>query len=482
MPGRLDFSFLLGGKPAREAREPEDPFRILLIGDFGGRAARGEAVAAAPAVRRVDFDEFEAVMAKAQPRATLAFGDERVELQFESLDDFHPDALLQRVEALGRLQQQCQELRDPQQAARLLGEVGSKPGGASAAEPQGSMFERLLGGARQRPDDAALAGLDAMLVRLVRPHLAPVQDPRVPDLLASLQATASGLLREVLHHPAFQQLESTWRGLSWLLQNVELDEELQVLTLDLTKAELRQLATGGDIEQGHLHRLLVERAGAGAQAYSLVVALHEFDHGEADVLTLAAMGALARRGGFAFVATAAPAILGCPSLVDAVDPAQWRIDAEAAARWQALRQSPQTGSVGLVLPRFLLRLPYGAATDRIDGLPFEESALPPVHEQYLWGQPGLAVAMLLARSFRDQGWQMQGIEHEVTGLPAHSFRIGDVPRMQPCAEVLWGERAVAAAADAGLMVLQSHANRDAARLLQLRSVAAGAAALAGPWC
>ena len=486
MPGRLDFSFLLGGAmPHGARREPEDPFRVLVVGDFRGRGPGGVPVPAAPSIQRVDLDTFDELFTRLQPRATLAFGGERLELTFGSLDDFHPDALLQRVPALQLLQQERQQLRDPARAAALLGKVTAPASPAAppvAAGTEGSMFERLLGQGSAVRREPAATGLEQMLARLVRPHLAPVPDPRVPDLLASLEATATGLLREVLHHAAFQQLEASWRGLHWLLQNVECDEDLQVLVLDMTPAELTALAATDDLRGSVLHHLLVERAGAGAHAFSLVVALQAFGTNEADVRTLAAMGALGALGGFPFVATAMPTILGCASTLDVGNPLSWRPDPEAAMRWRALRQSPQAARVGLVLPQFLLRLPYGASTDRIDAMPFEEMPMPPEHARYLWGAPGLAVAMLLSRSFREQGWQMEAsTEQEVTGLPAHTVRIGGAPRLQPCAEVLLGERAVTAVGEAGLMVLQSHANRDAARLVQLRSLADPDAGLAGPW-
>lgn len=471
MPGSLDFSFLFGDQPPPADRRDADPFRILVVGDFGGRGG------GAATVHRVDLDRYDELLARMQPRVALAFGEQQLELGFASLDDFHPDSLLQRVEALQQLLQTRRQLSDPRQAAALLPPAAKSTAPATAAapaaEPTGSMFERLLG-AKGAADPVA-AGLEPLLQRLVRPHLAPVQDPRVPELQAALDAGVTGLLREVLHHPSFQRCEAAWRGVHWLLQQVDSDGELQVALLDLGKDALATLAAAEPLDASPLHAALVP---AGEPGFALVVVLHEYGASAGDLRALAALAALGARAHFAVVATAAPSLLGSSDL--AAHPAQWQLDAEAAARWRALRQSPQAKALGLLLPRFLLRLPYGAATDRIDALPFEEQPQPPERWRYLWGAPGLVAAALLGAAFRTDGWQLQP-ERELSGLPMHTWRQDGALGVQPCTELLLGERAVAAARAAGLMPLQGFANRDAVRLDLLQAVAATPTALAGPW-
>lgn len=484
MNDQFDFSFLPGPRPGSRRRRPDEPFRILVIGDWGGRAASGSPPPAAPAVLPVDFDTFDARLQRAAARVELLFGAERIELPFTSLDDFHPDALLQNIPALKELMDRRRQLNDPERAAQLLGRLGSEtqPPASEpdpAPESEGSMFERLLGSRRRATANPATAGIEDWLSELVRPHLAPIEDPRVPDLVSSVESAAAGLLREVLHNDSFQRLESSWRGLFWLMQSLELGEELQIATLDLTKAELADLAATDDLQSTWLYRQLAEPGGADAARPSLVVALHEVDAGERDARTLAAMGALGAHGGFPFVATAARTILSRGELAD--DPTTWQPEGDAAARWRALRASPQAGSLGLVLPRLVLRLPYGAATDAIDGFGFEEVPDPPAPQEYLWGEPGLAVAMLLGAAIAAQGPTPRAIAPDVAGLPLHTWRTGDGVGVQHCTELLLSDRAVEAADAAGLMVLQGHAGRDAARLSRLRSISDSSPALAGPW-
>lgn len=481
MPG-LDFSFLLGGnRPRDDRRAEEDPFRIVVLGDFRGGSDAPTATAATP----IDLDTFDDVFARCQPRAVLAFGQKSTELAFADFDDFHPDALLQRMPTLAACREQALALRDPTRAAAMLGRLGASPAptapAASPPPPAGaSPFEQLLG----QPRDAARAptGLDGWLANLVRPHLAASVDPRAMDLAATIDQATAALLREVLHHPEFQAREAAWRGLRWLLQRIECDETLQVSLLDVSARTLADATRGDDLRSSPLHRALCERAGAGSQPFALAIVLLPFAANQTDLRSLAVLGALGELGGFPVVATGGSSLLGIPAWPEAGDPTTWHPPAVVAEAWRALRLSRQARRLALVAPRFLLRLPYGPATDPIDAFRFEEHLATSSHEHYLWGASGLAVAMLLGNAFRDDGWRLDASgHHEVAELPLHTRKVDGKVVMQPCAETLLAARAVDALTGHGFSVLQSYANRDAARLVRLRSLAPGDADLVGAW-
>jgi type VI secretion system protein ImpC len=134
----------------------------------------------------------------------------------------------------------------------------------------------------------------------------------------------------------------------------------------------------------------------------------------------------------------------------------------------------------LALPIFLLRLPYVIKTTPLESFDFEES--PEEHEDYLWGNPAIAIALLLGESFSESGWQMRlGSVAEVQNLPLHvSTRHGE-SMAKPCAEVLLTEETVGAMIEAGLMPLVSFRNRDSVRVARFQSTADPAHPLAGPW-
>jgi predicted component of type VI protein secretion system len=140
------------------------------------------------------------------------------------------------------------------------------------------------------------------------------------------------------------------------------------------------------------------------------------------------------------------------------------------------------GSLGLALPRMMLRLPYGKDAATVEAFGFEE--LPPGsgHEAYLWGNPAVACVYLLGRAFSRSGWELSGdLETEIEELPAHVYHEGGESRIKPCAEVLLSNRAAEAILGRGLMPLLSVRDRDMVRLPRLQSLAEPLTALAGRW-
>lgn len=483
MPG-FDVSFSLGAAPARaERRDPARPFRILVIGDFAGRAGDGAELV----VHAVDFARFDALFARLQPRVELTFGARTTTLALTALDDLHPDALLRSVPELAALRRETAALRDPARAAAALAELRTKapptpPAAAPAPPPApatGATAAPLASLLAQPRGAAPTTGLDGWLAALVRPHLAPALDPRADDLQRSLEAATTTALRDVLHDPVFREREAAWRGLHWLLQNVELDGPVQLAVLDAAAARVARATAGHDLRGGELQRLLVDDAGPAP--FALVVLLHPFGGGERDAHTLAALGALAAAGDFAVVADGAPSLLGFADWAAAPDAAQWT---RGDAAWQALRAAPQAERIAVVTPRFLLRVPYGARGEPIESFAFEEvpAAGRGGDRGFPFGAAALTVAAALARAFVDDGWALAADgPFELSGLPFHTAPFAGALHVQPSTEALLGERGVHAAHAAGLTVLQGHADRDAARVVALRSIAATAAPLRGPW-
>jgi type VI secretion system protein ImpC len=147
-----------------------------------------------------------------------------------------------------------------------------------------------------------------------------------------------------------------------------------------------------------------------------------------------------------------------------------------------LRRAPVARWLGLALPRFLLRLPYGKNTDAIDSFAFEEMTTPPEHEWYLWGHPAIACAYLLGESFARYGWAMRpGAINEIDGLPAHVYKSDGESELKPCAEVLLTEEAAETLLDAGFMPLASIKGADRVRLVRFQSAANPPTPLAGRW-
>ncbi len=488
--------------------------RVLLMGDFSGRQSRaienpadlGDRLAVA-----VDIDNFDERLARFAPRLSLPLGtvgEPGQPIEFGRLDDFHPDRLYQRLDLFRGLHEMRARLQDPATfelaAAALRGGTTSPPRAAMAARTPGSepgdrreddtaTLERLLG---PRPAGASVttplarAGqidVNELIRNIVAPYVVPAVSPLQSQYLAWVDAATSEQLRVVLHHPAFQRLESLWRSVRWLVTSLDFGPSLQLHLLDATKAELMAhlQAAQSSLESCALYRILVEHGGTapGGDPWSLLVGDYTFANAGDELELLAALGALGSQAGAPFLAAASPSLLGCPSLTSKPDPRDWNpIDAEGEQRFRALRASDFASWIGLVLPRVLLRLPYGKETDRAEYLDFEEVKPERSHEAYLWGNPALACALLIGQSFLARSWEMEpGDELDLIDLPAHVYEEDGERHLQPCAEVLLTERAGEAILNRGLMPLLSYKNRNAARLMRFQSIAEPSRPLSGPW-
>ncbi|MCP5419724.1 MAG: type VI secretion system contractile sheath large subunit [Gammaproteobacteria bacterium] len=502
MPGKLEFEFGFGRPQEPTRRRSESALRILIMGDFSGRARQVSPTPAAPLGERrpiaIDIDNFDTVLARFAPCAQLPLGDVEgatTTIAFRQLDDFHPDALYGRAELLQGLRNTRARLANPATCAEAAAELlPSTPAPAEAkpastqAESEGQMLDRLLGKpmtATTPSTPATHPGIEQFIKRVIQPHIVADANTRLPELLAGVDAAIGEQMRGLLHQPAFQALEATWRGVNNLVTGLETDE-LTVHLLDVTQQELVAdvRAAAADLRQSGLYRVLVESARTpGGEPWSLLVGDYYFGATAEDIALLAALGALGAQAGGPFLAGARIELLGCETTADLTDPSRWHsLTGESAQHWQRLRTHELSRWLGLALPRMLLRLPYAERSDPIESFDFEELPSSEQHDAYLWGNPAFACAQLLGMAFMENGWEMQpGDCLDIEDLPAYTFSAAGERCMQPCAEVLLGERATQAILQRGIMPLLSYRNRNAARLARFQSLAEPAADLAGPW-
>jgi type VI secretion system protein ImpC len=318
--------------------------------------------------------------------------------------------------------------------------------------------------------------------RLLEPHLLPKDDPRKQALTDRLDAAAAELMRAVLHDPSFQAVEAVWRALNMMVRRIESDEEISIWVLDATREEIAaDLADSRGVERSALHRVVVDEASgsSGATPWSLVIADFAFGPDAVDVRLLESLASVGRRGGAPVLAGASPTLAGCPGFEEETDPGDWIAQNGA---WADFRRGPLARFVGLALPRFLVRLPYGRDGEPCDSFAFEEMEGRPRHNQYLWSNSAFACAVLLAESFAQASWGMRpGMHQDLEGLPLHVYRVDGVSEAKPCAESLMTERMASRFLESGLMPLASMKDRDAVRLVRFQSVADPAAGLAGRW-
>ncbi len=512
-PEKMEFQ--LGTQTSFAPRKAKDntPFCIAILADFSGRGNRGLCETGPSLAGRkrigVDVDNLDDLPMKLDCEIHVPLGSSegtRIPLRFSDMDDFHPDRIFDRLEIFQKLKSTRNLMQNPSTFAEAASQVRSwiadeQEAGKSDAEhaqispeqeeSDTETVERLLGKRSDKEPPPASASrsfdVNALIRETVKPYIVPAPDPKQAELLAQVDQAISGQMRAILHQPDFQQLEATWRTLHFLVSQVETDETLKMYIIDVSKAELAaDLASADSLQSSAVYRLVVEQSISvpGAQPYAVLVGGYTFDQTTEDIKLLQQIARIAQAAGAPLLAAANSHFAGCQSLAATPDPNDWRRQPEPAVGqlWQQVRQSPEAAYIGLVLPRFLLRLPYGRDTDPIDRFDFEEFSPLAGHEQYLWGNSAVICVCLLAEAFREFGWALTGgLGQDLASLPMHIYTCDGEKHITPCAETILTERAMEVLIEKGLMPVLSIKGRDAVLVPRFQSIADPLAPLAGPW-
>lgn len=250
-------------------------------------------------------------------------------------------------------------------------------------------------------------------------------------------------LNAILHQPAFQRLEASWRGLRYLVDRVddEAERNIKVRVLNASWRELeRDFERAVEFDQSQLFRKIYEDefGHPGGEPYGVLLGDYEIHprpaagHPHDDMAVLASLARVAAAAFCPFIASANPAMFG----LDDFSGLEYRLDhAQTLQRldylkWNALRKTDDARFVGLTLPRVLMRLPYEDDGTRVDRFCFREEVSGPDRSKYLWGSPAYAFGAVLLRAFAETGWlaDIRGVQRDVAGgglavgLPTASFR------------------------------------------------------------
>lgn len=507
---------LVASMQETDARPSSDTaFRVALLGDWSGRSNRGLSAASAELARWrplfVDRDNLDEVMARLGVKLRLSIagaGSSALDLDFNRLEDFHPDRIYERSELFQALRHTRARLGNSKTFAQAAAEVrewlqlpepeatppqkqNSKP--ASAPVSRDNLLDQVLEmsdrtAAPQTPADGLSPDLRSLLQAVVGPYLVPDESEQ-ESLISAVDRAIGGQMNAVLHHPDFQALEAAWRALDLLVSRLETGAQMKIYLLDISFDELQLGLMSDDvIAATGIYKLLVENSVEtfGGEPWAVLVGNYVFDFSARDAELLKRMSTVAAGAIAPFVAAGTSQVAGCQSLLALEDPRDWKVepDAETQLAWEDLRRLPTARYVGLALPRFLLRLPYGSQTDTTEEFSFEEMPESPgaQHECYLWANPAFAVAYLLVQAYLESGWEMRpGESQEIEGLPLHVYKVEGETRIKPCAEVLMTLRVAEKIIEHGPMPLITIKDTGTVRLGMFQSLALPATNLKGRW-
>ena len=373
------------------------------------------------------------------------------------------------------------------------------------------VLDELALSARVRPGDEAYAltrrGIEALLQHLLEPEADAQAGAQAPETPPALQAAASpaaapqpsgaaadpllvdALIAEIdrqlsdqvdaiLHHPRFQSLESAWRSLKFLVDRTNFRENTRIHFLSVSKQRLmRDFADSPEIVRSGLYRLIytAEYGQFGGQPYGAIVADYEFGPSAPDIRLLENASKVAAMAHAPLLAGASPQFFGLESMqqLPALKDLASLLEGPQFIAWNSLRDSEDARYLGLALPRFLLRLPYGPDTLPARAFQYQES-VGEAGAGYLWGNAAFALASRLCDSFAEYRWCANVIGPqgggEVGGLPIHTYpSMGTLQHRLPT-EVLISERREFELAEQGFIALTMRKNSDRAAFFSANSV------------
>ena len=305
----------------------------------------------------------------------------------------------------------------------------------------------------------------------------------IEEMIARLDEKLSAQMNEVLHAHEFQQLESAWRGLNYLVFNSETDATLKIRVMNVGKMELyRNLKNnypGARWDQSPLFKAVYESefGTLGGEPYGALVADYAFSHNAVDVQLLRDLSKVASASLAPLVTGADPNLLGMDSWRELMNPRDLGklMDTPDYAAWKGLRDSVDSRYVALCMPRVLSRLPYGAKSEPVEEFALEEDTDGNKGEKYGWMNAAYVMATNINRAYKEYGWtvRIRGVESggEVLNLPTHTFPTDDGGVDLKCpTEISITDRREGELSKAGLISIVHRKNTDKAAFIGAQSV------------
>ena len=361
-------------------------------------------------------------------------------------------------------------------------------GSAAPATAEVSEFEALLNKEFKARDVQKQTAVQTAVRTLAEQALASTQlvstdaVKTISAIIAEIDRKLSEQINLILHHEDLKSLEGSWRGLHHLVNNTETDETLKIRVMNISKNDVKKTLKkfdGTAWDQSPLFKKLYEEefGSPGGQPFGCLIGDYQFDHSPEDVKMLGGIAQICSAMHAPFIAGVAPSVLGMDSWQELSNPRDLTKvfgTAEYAA-WRSLRESDDARYIGLAMPRFLSRLPYGSKTVPLEEFGFEEDTEGADHNKYTWSNAAYAMGANITRAFKEYGWcaRIRGAESggAVQNLPVHAFPTDDGGVDMKCpTEIAITDRREAELAKNGFMPLLHYKNTDYAVFMGAQSL------------
>jgi type VI secretion system protein ImpC len=355
---------------------------------------------------------------------------------------------------------------------------------AGAATQEAGLLDQII--ERTKPQDQKerernRTYIDEFLRKAVQPGQVVSKDveTNIKYWITEIDKKLSAQTSAIMHMQEFQKLESTWRGLHYLVDKSETGEALKLRVLNVSRRDLfKDLEKAVEFDQSALFKKVYEDeyGQLGGQPFGMLVGDYEFGRHPEDVSLLRMISGVAACAHAPFVAAASPKMFNFDRFTELTAPRDLAkiFDSVEYANWKAFRESEDSRYVGLTLPHVLARLPYGEAFKRIDEFNFEENVDGKEHDKYLWMNAAWAYAANITDAYSKYGWmaRTRGVEGggKVEGLPVHTFPTDDGDVAMKCpTEIAISDRREFELSNLGFLPLLHSKNKEFAVFMGAQS-------------
>ncbi len=354
---------------------------------------------------------------------------------------------------------------------------------ATVAE-EGSLLDQIMQQTNMSKQDEAYdvasQGVQAFIAELLKSsdNGERVRKQLIDEMIADIDEKLSLQVDEILHHGQFQKLESAWRGLKFVVDRTDFRENNKLEILNVSKDDLQMdFEDAAEISESGLykHVYTAEYGQHGGEPVAGIIANFEFDHSSPDIQLLQDVASVSTMAHAPFIAAASPEFFGIDDIqkLPGLNDVAAIFEGPQYAKWRSFRESEDSRSVGLTMPRFLLRLPYDSRDNPVKAFNYNES-VEQDHSCYLWGNTSFAFASRLTESFAKYRWCPNIIGPQSGGamenLPLHQYQtMGQIETKIPT-EVLVSDRREFELAEAGFIPLTFRKGSDNAAFFSANSV------------
>jgi len=347
-----------------------------------------------------------------------------------------------------------------------------------------SLLEEITQATKLKPADEAYGmakkGVEALIAQLIEPGkgVDKVTKAVVDEMIAEIDKKVGLQVDSILHHEDFQKLESAWCSMKYMVDNTDFRENIKLEMVNISKEDLLDdFEDSPEIPKSGLYKTVytAEYGQFGGQPYAAMIGNFDFGPGPQDIKLLQSIASVAAMAHAPFIAAAGPQFFDIedfnelPNLKDLKS----IFEGPKYIKWQSFRESEDARYIGLTMPRFLLRLPYGAESDPIKTFDYEENVVGN-HGKYLWGNAAFAFATRLTDSFAKYRWCANIIGPKgggtVEDLKLHQYDAMGATQTKIPTEVLVSERKEFELAEEGFIGLTMRKNSDNAAFFSANSV------------